>query len=197
MDVTSNGNGSHEKQPAHPTREFSKRGHVGEGRHPPGLTKLTPELVQRFANYVAAGVTDKEAELLCGIKDDSPTALKKVYPEIIESAVAARLLKRIERIEKGESGWQATAWPLDRQFAEGLARAETQIAIIHQNNQQKNTVTAAAQPLSGQIVAPEREKGWGQHQITIYDAYLAQCEQRGETPTHAGVGRFRLKEEQR
>jgi hypothetical protein len=99
--------------------------------------------------------------LLCGIKHDSPTALKKVYPEIIESAVAARQLKRIERIEKGESGWQATAWPLDRQFAEALPRPETQITIIHQNNQQNNTVTAAAQPLSGQIVAPEREKGWG------------------------------------
>jgi hypothetical protein len=52
MDATShgsNGNGSQEKQPAHPTRKVSKRGHVGEGR-PPGSTKLTPELVQRFAN---------------------------------------------------------------------------------------------------------------------------------------------------
>jgi hypothetical protein len=47
----------------------------------------------------------------------------------IKRAVATRKLARLKRIEAGETGWQGTAWSLERQFPERFARPEIQLNL--------------------------------------------------------------------
>src|SRR5258705_7337512 len=129
-------------------RKKSKRGRVGEGRP----TKRTPEVVAKIAEAVAIGLTDREAGLLAGVRQDTMTEWRKEreFSEAIEKAAAERLLQRLGRIESGENGWQGTAWALERIYPHRFARPETlnQIAVI---NQTTNT------PAEKVIVLPEGE----------------------------------------
>ena len=66
----------------------------------------------------------------------------------LKRATAQRLLRRLERIEAGEQGWQGTAWALERLHPARFARPEAQFA------QQINVNTGRPRG-SGIIVDPE------------------------------------------
>jgi hypothetical protein len=117
-----------------PAHSISKRGRVGEGRP----TLYTPELANRLADHIAAGLTDEEAAALEGISCDCIQRWRKGNPEFcvtIKRAEARRLLMRLERIEAGEQGWQGTAWALERLHPSRFARPEVmnQIAVVNQS----------------------------------------------------------------
>jgi hypothetical protein len=105
-----------------PEGKKSKRGRVGEGRP----TKRTPEVVAKIAEAVAIGLTDEEAALLAGINPDTMTEWRKdpEFSGATKRATAQRLKLRLERIEAGETGWQGTAWALERQHPARFARPE-------------------------------------------------------------------------
>ena len=108
-------------------RQESKRGRVGEGRP----TLYTPELANRLADHIAAGLTDEEAAALEDISGDWIQRWRKSNPEFcvtIKRAEAPRLKVRLERIEAGEAGWQGTAWALERIYPKRFARPDVQFA---------------------------------------------------------------------
>ena len=116
-----------------PAHSISKRGRVGEGRP----TLYTPELANRLADHIAAGLTDEEAAALEDISCDCIQRWRKGNPEFcvtIKRAEAQRLLLRLGRIEAGEQGWQGTAWALERLHPARFARPEVmnQIAVVNQ-----------------------------------------------------------------
>ena len=109
----------------------SKRGRVGEGRP----TLYTPELASRLADHIAAGLTDEESAALEDISCDCIQRWRKGNPEFratIKKAEAQRLKLRLAKIERGESGWQGTAWALERIYPTRFARPEilNQIAVV-------------------------------------------------------------------
>ena len=114
-----------------PAHSISKRGRVGEGR--PSL--YTPELASRLADHIAAGLTDEESAALEDISCDCIQRWRKGNPEFratIKKAEAQRLKLRLAKIERGESGWQGTAWALERIYPTRFARPEilNQIAVV-------------------------------------------------------------------
>ena len=75
-------------------------------------TLYTPELANRLADHIAAGLTDEEAAALEDISCDCISRWRKSNPEFcvaIKKAEAGRLVLRLKRIEAGEQGWQGTA----------------------------------------------------------------------------------------
>ena len=120
------------REPAH---SISKRGRLGEGRP----TLYTPELANRLADHIAAGLTDEEAAALEDISCDCISRWRKSNPEFcvaIKKAEAGRLVLRLKRIEAGEQGWQGTAWALERLYPHRFARPEVmnQIAVVNQGD---------------------------------------------------------------
>jgi hypothetical protein len=99
------------------------------GKHPGGRpTKRTPTLVARIAEAISSGLSDEFVAALVGI--DAPTLSEwrhdREFSEAIKSAEAARLQKRLARIEAGEPGWQGTAWFLERRYPREFSRPELQ-----------------------------------------------------------------------
>ena len=130
-----------------PAHSISKRGRVGEGRP----TLYTRELANRLADHIAAGLTDEEAAALEDISCDCIQRWRKGNPEFcvtIKRAEAERLKGRLARIERGEPGWQGTAWFLERRDPKRFARPEVmnQIAVVNQ---------AGKAPAERVIVLPE------------------------------------------
>jgi hypothetical protein len=116
-----------------PAHSISKRGRVGEGRP----TLYTPELADRLADHIAAGLTDEEAAALENISCDCINRWRKgnrEFCEAVKKAEAQRLRRRLTRIEAGEQGWQGTAWALERIYPHRFARPEVmnQIAVVNQ-----------------------------------------------------------------
>src|SRR6476659_9908723 len=114
-----------------PAHSISKRGRVGEGRP----TLYTPELANRLADHIAAGLTDEEAAALENIFCDCINRWRKgdrEFCEAVKKAEAQRLRRRLTRIEAGEQGWQGTAWALERIYPHRFARPEVmnQIAVV-------------------------------------------------------------------
>src|SRR5262245_43015516 len=86
-----------DREPAHSS---SKRGRVGEGRP----TLYTPELANRLADHIAAGLTDEEAAALEDISGDCINRWRKGNREVCEAAKKAeaqRLRRRLTRIDEG------------------------------------------------------------------------------------------------
>jgi len=105
----------------------SRRGRLSEGRP----TKKTPQLIARIAKAISLGLTDEETCALVGIDPNTLMNWKK-DPEFlgaIKSAVAARLVKRLDRIESGANGWQGCAWLTERLFPTRYAKPEVQISL--------------------------------------------------------------------
>ena len=87
-------------------------GLVRDGPH-----STPPELANRLADHIAEGLTDEEAAALEDISCDCIQRWRKGNPEFwvtIKRAEAERLKGRLARIERGEPGWQGTAWFLER-----------------------------------------------------------------------------------
>src|SRR5262245_6058008 len=104
-----------------PAQSITKRGRVGEGRP----TLYTPELANRLADHIAAGLTDEEAAALEDISADCINRWRKgnrEFCEAVKKAEAQRLRRRLTRIEAGEQGWQGTAWALERIYPHRFAR---------------------------------------------------------------------------
>jgi hypothetical protein len=98
-----------------PAHSISKRGRVGEGRP----TLYTPDLANRLADHIAAGLTDEEVAALEDISCDCINRWRKgnrEFCEAVKKAEAQRWRRRLTRIEAGieagEQGWHGTAWAL-------------------------------------------------------------------------------------
>jgi hypothetical protein len=118
------------------------------GKHPGGRpSKRTPALVARIAKAISDGLSDEYVAALVGI--DAPTLSEwrhdKEFSEAVKSAEAARLQKRLARVEAGEPGWQGTAWFLERRYKTEWSRPEIQF------NQQINLDGKEARPLFPQV----------------------------------------------
>jgi hypothetical protein len=103
-------------------------GPLGERCFTPALAEPTEYQICEAISY---GLTDEEVAALVGIDDSTLTRWKK-DPEFcgaIKSAVAARKLVRLKRIESGESGWQGTAWAMERQFPDQFSAPEVQLRL--------------------------------------------------------------------
>jgi hypothetical protein len=73
-------------------------------------------MVARISEAISFGLTDTEVSNLVSIEPNTLTNWNK-DPEFlgqIKRAVAARLVMRLKRIERGEPGWQGTAWIVER-----------------------------------------------------------------------------------
>ena len=114
-----------------PARKISRRGRMGEG----APTLYSPELANRLAEHIAAGLTDEEAAALEEISSACITRWRRVKWEFcraVKKAEAQRLKLRLAKIERGEFGWQGTAWALERIYPARFSRPEVmnQIAIM-------------------------------------------------------------------
>jgi hypothetical protein len=132
-------------RPNLPPRRVSKRGRLGGGRP----TIYTPELAARLADHIATGLTDEEAAAFEGIDAGCLTNWRHSNPQFlgtIKSAEAQRLKLRLARIEAGESGWQGTAWALERIYPQRFARPEVlnNIAILNGNRPERVMVIDSA-----------------------------------------------------
>jgi hypothetical protein len=93
-------------------------------------TKFTPDLLEKLAEAIAAGMPDQYACDRVGIDVDTLADWKRTQPGfsgVLNHARAERMLTRLNRIDVGESGWQGTAWILERRWGEHFARPELQI----------------------------------------------------------------------
>lgn len=88
-----------------------------EDKLSPGApSKMTPEIIEKFGDAVAMGLTDEEAAALCDLHPDTITEWNK-NPEFtgaIKREKALRLYTRLLRVQAGYPGWQGTAWALER-----------------------------------------------------------------------------------
>jgi hypothetical protein len=119
-----------------------------EPKHPGGRpSKRTPEITDQICEAISYGLTDEEVAALVGIDDSTLTSWKKIpeFSGAIKSAVAARKLARLKRIESGESGWQGTAWAMERQFPDQFSAPEVQF---------RRTLVLAAK------ANEDRNRGW-------------------------------------
>src|SRR4030095_4081072 len=104
-----------------PKRKISKRSRQGEGR----TTLYTPELANRLADHIAAGLTDEEAAALEDISCDCINRWRKgnrEFCEAVKKAEAQRLRRRLTRIEAGEQGGEGAALALGRLYPPRLSR---------------------------------------------------------------------------
>ena len=100
-------------------------------------TKCTPEITAQIADAIADGLNDQfvcdlvriDVQTLCDWRNTRPE-----FAHAIKSEEAARLQKRLRRIQAGEDGWQGTAWFVERKYPREWSRPELQI------NQQFNIV---------------------------------------------------------
>jgi hypothetical protein len=94
-------------------------------------TKQTPELVQKLCAALAMGLNDEEAASVAGISDVTLTLWRRDQDFLakIKYATAARLYKRLERIESGAEGWQGTSWCLERLYGARFAKPEIQLSF--------------------------------------------------------------------
>ena len=112
------------------------------GKHPGGRpSKRTAETIEKIVEAISFGLTDQEAADFARIDDLTMTRWRKIpeFCRAIKSAVATRKLIRLKRVEKGETGWQGSAWALERQSPERFARPEI---LINQSTLIQNSAPA-------------------------------------------------------
>jgi hypothetical protein len=88
-------------------------------------------MVARIAKAISLGLTEEETSALVGIEQNTLVNWK-ADPEFlgaIKSAVATRLLQRLECIECGANGWQGCAWLMERLYPARYAKPEVQISL--------------------------------------------------------------------
>lgn len=105
--------------------------------------KHTPELIKKLAGCIATGLTDQQAADAVGISHDTLSEWRKAdagFSDAVKRATAERLIQRIERIERGEPGWQGTAWILERTMREQFTPPTVKKQLDH-SGQVDGTVT--------------------------------------------------------
>jgi hypothetical protein len=100
-------------------------------------SKRTPELEDQICHGIASGLTNRETAALVGINVDTLYEWLKddAFADKIEESCAARTLVRIERVESGAKGWEASAWILERFSPERFARPEVRLQMREANAQ--------------------------------------------------------------
>jgi hypothetical protein len=121
-------------------------------------------MVARIAKAISLGLNDEETAAL--VRIDRHTLLERnkdpEFSATIKSAVADRMVKRLEQIEKGGNGWQGCAWLTERLFPTRYAKPEVQISLNSSLSPTHNGLTLAisleeAERIEAQA-APIREK---------------------------------------
>ena len=96
-------------------------------------TKRTPELTAELAEAIALGLTDDQAAAMVGIASSTLSEWLKIeeFSDAVKGAQARRIFLRLQRVERGEPGWQGAAWTLERlhpaRFARPPALVQTNI----------------------------------------------------------------------
>jgi hypothetical protein len=92
---------------------------------------------------------DKSVADLIGVEPSTLFRWKQrpAFANAIKSAVAARQLGRLRKVENAEPGWQSACWALERHLPERFARPEVQIPIS--NQQQVNIRGGSEAPRFG------------------------------------------------
>lgn len=104
-------------------------------------TKFTTDLLEKLGEAIAAGMPDRYACDRVGITEDTLRVWRTEKPGFsayLDHMRSERMLTRLNRIDVGESGWQGTAWILERRWGEHFARPELQInmnvnAVVEHN----------------------------------------------------------------
>jgi hypothetical protein len=101
-------------------------------------SKRTEELEDQICHGIASGLTNRETAALVGINVDTLYEWLKdeEFADKIEGSCAARTLVRIERVESGAKGWEASAWILERFSPERFARPEIRLQFQMRDNAQ-------------------------------------------------------------
>jgi hypothetical protein len=104
-------------------------------------TKMTQKVVATIAQAISFGLTDEEAASLVKVSDLTMTKWRKIpeFVRAIKTETSQRLLFRMQRIERGEEGWQGTAWCLERMYPARFAKPEIQLSIS--NNYTQNNLS--------------------------------------------------------
>jgi hypothetical protein len=100
-------------------------------------------MVPRISQAISLGLTDEETAALVDI-EPSTLINWKADPELLEAikkAVSARLVKRLERIEKGGNGWQGCAWLTERLLPTRYTKPKVQISLNSSLNPTHNALT--------------------------------------------------------
>jgi hypothetical protein len=97
-------------------------------------------MVARIAKAISLGLNDEETAALVRIDRDTLLEWNKdpEFSGTIKSAVADRMVKRLERIESGGNGWQGSAWLAERLFPTRYAKPEVQISLNTASGQGNN-----------------------------------------------------------
>jgi hypothetical protein len=121
-------------------------------------------MVARIAKAISLGLNDEETAAL--VRIDRHTLLEwnkdPEFSATIKSAVADRMVKRLERIESGANGWQGTAWIVERLMPNRYSRPEVQISLNSSLSPTHNGLTLTISLEEAQEIearsAPIREK---------------------------------------
>jgi hypothetical protein len=121
-------------------------------------------MVARIAKAISLGLNDEETAAL--VRIDRHTLLEwnkdPEFSATIKSAVADRMVKRLERIEKGGNGWQGCAWLAERLMPARYAKPEVQISLNTASGQGNHayviTISAEEAERIEAEAAPIREK---------------------------------------
>jgi hypothetical protein len=122
-----------------PTGKRSRRGRLSEG----APTLRTPQTVAKIVEAISLGLNDQEVCDLVGINNDT-LSLWKRDPEFfgtIKSAVLARMVLRLKKIETGADGWQGAAWLTERLLPQRYSKPEVQISLQTTVNQTPDALT--------------------------------------------------------
>jgi hypothetical protein len=100
-------------------------------------------MVARISQAISLGLNDEETTALVRIDRDTLLEWNKdpEFSGTIKSAVADRMVKRLERIEQGGNGWQGSAWLAGRLFPTRHAKPEVQISLNSSLSPTHNALT--------------------------------------------------------
>jgi hypothetical protein len=88
-------------------------------------------MVARIVEAISFGLTDEETCALVGIERNTLMSWREnsEFLSTIKGAVAARMVKRLKKIETGANGWQGCAWLTERLMPNRYAKPEVQISL--------------------------------------------------------------------
>ena len=117
-------------------------------------------MIARIAKAISLGLTDQETSDLVGIQRDTLLEWKKdsEFSGAIKSAVAARLVKRLERIENGANDWHGCAWLMERLMPWRYAKPEVQISLHTRADASGNRLTLTLGLEEAQRLSRESER---------------------------------------
>jgi len=134
----------------------SKRGRLGEGRP----RAVTLDTVRKVSLSIARGLTEEQACGAHGVSWDTYRHAKVANPEyrhVQQKLTLAWLNKAVERCEKGQPGWQGTAWLLERRYGPQFRRTTVEVSLDARNLGQlsDNQLVALLGPDAKQIIDVE------------------------------------------